>query len=175
MATRREAREWAVQMLFQLDHNDDAETSLQVVFDEFWANQLRLLGEASGAPLGEDCFTGAWRDRVAEKRVRQFSERLVRGVRENLAAIDARLGEVARNWDIHRMGGIERSVLRLGIYELLFRGKDVPAAVVINEAVDVSKFFGTRESGRFVNGILDRVAKDRAETPPTTEQWSPPG
>ncbi len=175
MATRREAREWAVQMLFQLDLNDDAEASLQVVFDEFWANQLRLRAEAANEKLDESSFTGAWRDRVAEKRVRQFTERMVRGVRDNLPALDARLTEVARNWDIHRMGGIERNVLRLGIYELLFRSREVPAAVVINEAVDVSKFFGTRESGRFVNGILDRVAKDRTETPPTTEQWSPAG
>ncbi len=174
MATRREAREWAVQILFQLDLNRPEEGELQSVFDEFWANQLRMRLEETGETVSTDTFTGAWRGRVAEKRIRQFTERLVTGVRQNLAAIDATLARTAHNWDIHRMGGIERSVLRMGIYELLYRAKDVPVAVAINEAVDVGKFFGTRESGRFINGILDRVAKDRGTTSPPAEEWSPP-
>ena len=173
MATRREAREWAVQILFQLDLNPVAVDALQAVFDEFWANQLRLKVEETEETVDDATFTGAWRDRVAEKRIRQFTERIVRGVRENLAAIDAPLAKYAANWNIHRMGGIERNVLRMGIYELLFRAKDVPVAVVINEAVDVCKFFGTRESGRFVNGILDRIAKERPTDGLPPEQWSP--
>lgn len=174
MATRREAREWAVQILFQLDLNQVADDALQPVFDEFWANQLRMKLEEARESVDENTFNGAWRDRVAEKRVRQFTERIVRGVRENRTTIDASLAKYAANWDIHRMGGIERSVLRMGIYELLFRAKDVPPAVVINEAVDVCKFFGTRESGRFVNGILDRIAKERPSDGLPPEQWSPP-
>ncbi len=173
MATRREAREWAVQILFQLDLNSTPEDSLQTVFDEFWANQLRMRIDETQEDVDDATFTGAWRDRVAEKRIRQFTERIARGVRENAAAIDATLAKYAQNWEIHRIGGIERSVLRMGIFELLFRAKDVPAAVVINEAVDVGKFFGTRESGRFINGVLDRIAKERGTDGLPEEQWSP--
>lgn len=173
MATRREAREWAVQILFQLDLNASPDDEMQSVFDEFWANQLRMRMEEAKESPDESTFTGPWRDRIAEKRIRQFTERLVHGVRQNLAVVDETLTKYAQNWDIRRMGGIERNVLRMGIYELLFRAKDVPLAVVINEAVDVGKFFGTRESGRFINGILDRVAKERPADGLPAEQWTP--
>jgi len=173
MATRREAREWAVQILFQLDLNASPDDAMQSVFDEFWANQLRMKIEETKETVDEKTFEGGWRDRVAEKRIRQFTERIVLGVRQNIAKVDETLAKYARNWDVHRMGGIERNVLRMGIYELLFRAKDVPVAVVINEAVDVGKFFGTRESGRFINGILDSIAKERPAEGTLEESWTP--
>lgn len=173
MATRREAREWAVQILFQLDANHPRDETLQTVFDEFWSNQLRLKLEETGENAAAEDFTGNWRDRVAERRIRQFTEQIVTGVRENLDEIDMTLKEAAHNWDIHRMGGIERNVLRMGIYELLYRAGKVPVAVAINEAVDVGKFFSTRESGRFINGILDRVARERDRRLAESEEWSP--
>lgn len=173
MATRRQAREWAVQILFQLDLNPVAPDKLQSVFDEFWANQLRLQLETADETPDAETFSGTWRDRVASPKIRQFAERIVEGVREHLEQIDAPLVKYATNWDLHRMGGIERNVLRMGVYELLFRARDVPVAVVINEAVDVCKFFGTRESARFVNGILDRIARERPAEGLQPESWSP--
>ena len=67
---------------------------------------------------------------------------------------------MAEHWDIRRMGMLDRNVIRMGIYEMIFL-KEVPPAVIINEAVDVAKYFSTDESGRFVNGILDRIRKNR--------------
>lgn len=173
MATRRSAREWAVQILFQLDLNQNGGDSLQTVFDEFWANQLRLKLEEGSETPDEGTFTGSWRDRIADKRIRKFTERMVADVRENLEVIDAAIIKYAHNWDLDRMGGIERNVLRMGACELLFRAANVPPAVVINEAVDVAKFFGMRESGRFVNGILDRIAKERSNDGLPSREWSP--
>jgi N utilization substance protein B len=96
---------------------------------------------------------------VAPEKLRQFAERLVRGVFDNRAAIDEKLAFYTQNWPLHRMGAVDRNVLRLAIYEMFFGG-EVPAVVCINEAVDLAKFFSSSESGRFVNGILDRAAKD---------------
>ena len=129
MATRRDAREWAVQLLFQLDMNP-AESDR--TFATFWK-------ELSPDPVS-----------------REFTEALVRGVMENLAAIDKTLADRAENWDIRRMGVVDRNVLRLAIYEIQFR-PDIPAAVSINEAVDLAKYFSTVEAGKFVNGILDKI------------------
>jgi N utilization substance protein B len=75
---------------------------------------------------------------------------------ENRAAIDKHIIKHAQNWDLHRMAVVDRNVLRLAIYEMLFRD-DIPPVVSINEAVDVAKKFSTHDSGKFVNGILDKV------------------
>ena len=77
--------------------------------------------------------------------------------------IDEKLAFYTQNWPLHRMGVVDRNVLRLAIYEMFFGG-GVPAVVCINEAVDLAKFFSSAESGRFVNGILDRAAKDARPT-----------
>ncbi len=86
----------------------------------------------------------------------RFAGELVQGVLEHLEEIDQRIREVAENWDLGRMATVDRNVLRLGTYELLYR-RDIPAKVTINEAVDLGKRYGTAESGTFVNGILDRI------------------
>lgn len=130
MATRRHAREWAVQLLFQLDMNPP-----------------RDLGEAISQFMA---------DKAPDAKARDFAERLVRGVGERLAEIDTLLTRHAKHWDLGRMSTLDRNILRMGTYELLANA-DVPAAVVINEAVDLAKFFGSTESGRFVNGILDAI------------------
>ena len=133
MATRREAREWAVQILFELDLNPS--DKLDKVFSCFWV------------------------DREPDAKARAFTEELVRGAAEQRDAIDARIQELAENWDVRRIGVLERNVLRLAAYEMLFR-EDIPPVVSINEAVDIAKYFSNTESGRFVNGILDRMRKD---------------
>lgn len=132
MATRRHAREWGFQILFQLDMNPN---ELPVVFKEFW------------------------KTKKTDPKTRAFAEALVTGVRGHLAEIDAKIKEYAQNWDIKRMGAVERNVMRMALYEMLFCD-DVPPVVAINEAVDITKYFGNAESGKFVNGILDRARKD---------------
>ena len=131
MSTRREAREWAVQLLFQLDMNPcDVEKAL----------------------------TDFWSDKETDERSREFMENIVRGVLLNIDKIDAKLKECAEHWDLPRMVVVDRNVMRIAIYEMLFC-EEVPQVVSINEAVDIAKYFGSSESGKFVNGILDRVRK----------------
>ena len=79
-------------------------------------------------------------------------------------AIDARISGYLTNWTIDRIGGVDRSVLRLAMYEL-FHSEETPPVVVLNEAVDIAKFFSTRDSGKFVNGVLDRAMKDVPRPP----------
>ena len=164
MSSRRQAREWALQMIFELDANPNAERPLESVFDEFWNGQLRW--REPNAPGGPP-----------DAHAKGFAESLVRGTLANRAAIDAKLTERLRNWTLERLGSVERAVLRLGAYELLFAPDRAPAPVVINEAVDLAKYFGTSESGRFVNGILDALARrdraDRSRDRAKAEVWTP--
>lgn len=132
MATRRDAREWAVQLLFELDLNPGNLT-------ERLHSQLEK--------------------HSPDKRTWEFAEDLVKGVAGLRDALDEVITRYAQNWEIHRMAVVDRNVLRLALYEILFR-PDIPAAVSINEAVDLANYFNSAESGKFVNGILDRVRKD---------------
>ena len=183
MSTRRQAREWAVQLLFQLDASartaTGAEESLDLdrVFEEFWAMQLRSCDEASASPVSDEAelFADAdWRERVADRATREFCEDIVAGTAEHLQAIDEAIAKAAEHWKLDRMGGVERSALRMGAYEILYRRKEVPVPVAINEAIDVCKYFGMRSSAQFVNGVLDRIAKG-ASRPGSEEpeEWSP--
>lgn len=147
--TRREGREWAVQMLFQLELNPNMEKTAEEIFKEFWDGQIRVNGENPEVRL--------------TPQIRKFSEGIVRGVMRNLSSIDEILVPKLDNWQMDRIGNVERSVLRMGIYELLFAEDKPPVPVVINEAVDVCKFFVNSESARFINGILDSIAKDKAK------------
>ncbi len=147
--TRREGREWAVQMLFQLELNPNMEKTAEEIFKEFWDGQIRVNGENPDVRL--------------TPQIRKFSEGIVRGVMRNLSSIDEILVPKLDNWQMDRIGNVERSVLRMGIYELLFAEDKPPVPVVINEAVDVCKFFVNSESARFINGILDYIAKDKAK------------
>tara|TARA_R110002167_G_scaffold218621_2_gene423288 strand:- start:7 stop:459 length:453 start_codon:yes stop_codon:yes gene_type:complete len=85
-----------------------------------------------------------------------YGEELIHGAIQNQAEIDARIRQLAHNWDFERIARIDLAILRMAIYELLFR-KDVPPIVSINEAIDLSKQFSTADSKRFINGILDRL------------------
>lgn len=132
MASRREAREWAVQLLFQLDYNPG---ELGPVFKEFWT------------------------EREASAKTRLFVEELVQGVLANRPAIDALIQSCAQNWDIKRMAGVDRNIIRLSAHEMMSRA-DVPPAVSINEAIEAAKTLGDVSSSRFVNGVLDRVRRE---------------
>jgi transcription antitermination factor NusB len=108
---------------------------------------------------GEEAYGEAAAYVGAESRdleVRAFAQALVDGVRAHREAIDDWIRRTAKNWDLERMAVLDRNVLRLGIYELLFAG-DVPPKVAINEAIEMAKRYSTAQSGAFVNGILDRV------------------
>lgn len=89
----------------------------------------------------------------------EFAEVLVKGVWQHQQELDRIISSYAQEWTIDRMPVVDRNVLRLGVYELMF-GEEIPSAVVINEAVELAKTYSTAESGKFVNGLLDRIASD---------------
>ena len=105
--------------------------------------------------------TLADRIQLAEPPVNDYTIELVEGVQEHRPRIDEILSQYAEGWTVDRMPDVDRAVLRLGVYELLWR-EDVPDAVAIDEAVELAKTLSTDESPRFVNGVLGRVLKDRA-------------
>lgn len=143
-ATRRQAREWAIQMLTAADLNPP-DDKVQFCID-FW-NELALLDEDEG--------------RVEVKgKLKDFAEERVLGVLDNLAEIDSIIEPLLENWDMYRLGTVERSVIRMGIWEIKY--SDVPAPVVINEAVDLTNWFSTPKSRMIVNGVLDKFAKSRS-------------
>ena len=92
-----------------------------------------------------------------------YAARLVQGIQEHAAAIDALIVEYVDRWAIQRMPVIDRNLIRIGVFELLWE-KDIPVAVVINEAVELAKALSTDDSGRFINGVLGRVAREEVGT-----------
>jgi transcription antitermination protein NusB len=157
MGIRREARERAVQFLFQYDLNRPQE--LEQALEHFWNNQrpAAIADEKGEAKWGVHVELPP--ATVEDLAVRQFAEPLIRGTLEHLEDLDAKIQLYAKNWNLHRMAVVDRNVLRLAIYEMLYR-EDIPPVVSINEAVDVAKRFSTEDSGKFVNGILDKVKAD---------------
>jgi N utilization substance protein B len=157
MGIRREARERAVQFLFQHDLNKPED--LEQALEHFWNSQR-------AAAIGEDKGAATWGQPVdpgpptaEETASRLFAEPLIRGVLGHQDQIDSMITKYAKNWDLRRMAVVDRNVLRLAIYEMFHRD-DIPPVVSINEAVDIAKKFSTEESGKFVNGILDKVKGD---------------
>ena len=128
MGSRHQARERALQILFQYDIH-------------------RRPG------LWLDVF---WKENEATDVAKAFAERLVAGVLEKKKELDALIGKYATNWKISRMPIVDRNILRAGIYELFWMD-DVPAKVTVNEAIELAKSFGDDEASKFVNGILDQV------------------
>lgn len=95
---------------------------------------------------------------AADKRVSPFAVELVQGVREHLAELDGLIGSAAEDWTIDRLASLDRTILRVAAFEVLHRD-DVPVAVAIDEAVGTAKELSTEDSGRFVNGVLGRIAR----------------
>jgi len=153
---RREARERAVQFLFQYDLNPPE--NLEEALREFWETQRMAARADSGGPTwGEPVEPPP--PTAEEIEIREFAEPLIRGTVAHREEIDAKIRQYAKNWDLHRMAVVDRNVMRLAIYEMLYR-EDIPPVVSINEAVDIAKKYSTPESGKFVNGILDRIKND---------------
>lgn len=157
MGIRREARERAVQFLFQCDVNPPEE--LERALDSFWVTQRKAYQnrEKGKATWGEE--QEAPEPDADETALRMFAEPLIRGVLEKRDEVDEKITKYAQNWTLQRMAAVDRNVLRLAVYEMLHR-EDIPPVVSINEAVDIVKRFSTDDSGKFVNGILDRLKQD---------------
>jgi|ERR1017187_3337456 N utilization substance protein B len=154
MGKRREARERAVQFLFQHDLNPPE--NLDEALDRFWETQrsAAIAGEKGAATWGETMELPP--PTTDEAAMRIFAEPLIRGAIEHRDKLDEQITKYAKNWDLHRIAAVDRNILRLAIYEMLYR-EDIPPIVSINEAVDIAKKFSTEDSGKFVNGILDKV------------------
>jgi N utilization substance protein B len=125
--------------------------------------------EATGSDV-DDAIRDFWRELPGDAEGREYADQLVRGVRADAEKLDERIRAASQNWRIERMARIDRNALRLGAYELLTR-TDVPRAVILDEAVELAKRFGSDESSKFVNGVLDRIADDlgRQDTDLRTE------
>ncbi len=151
MRLRRVAREKALQFLFQ--HEVNPAENLEAELDAFWCEQLPVLREEHSQEATEEAPSAPTLD---EATIRLFADGLVRGTLEKQAAIDADLKRVMINWSLHRLAAVDRNILRIAVYELRFRD-DIPPVVTINEAIDIARKFSTSDSGKFVNGILDRI------------------
>lgn len=167
MGSRHEARAWALQFLFQSEFNRD--DSLDEGFRLFWEHQ----DETAETPVAAG--TAANEQRLRAKS-RQFAEELARGVIAHHQEIDPLIARHAENWEIDRMGTVDRNAMRIAVYEMLHRN-DIPPVVSINEAVELAKAYSSIESGKFVNGILDRIRKglDRPARNPASPPLSGPG
>jgi transcription antitermination factor NusB len=135
MRKRTLARECALKILYKIEVGKD---SVPDSFDDFWSRQ-----------------------EVAED-VRKFTEEIVKGAHENIARIDEVISKYTENWEIKRIAIIDKNIMRLGIFELLYMDS-IPAKVSINEAIDLAKKYGDVDSGKFVNGILDKVRKEECK------------
>jgi N utilization substance protein B len=132
MATRHQARMAVVSLLYAYD-----------------------LGNQSIGDFSDEIME----EKKIRNKQRDFAMDLFRGVVENLAVIDTAIVKHLKDWDFDRLGSIERATLRLGGYEIMFGELD--SAVIINEAIEVAKAFGSEQSPKFINGVLDAISKEK--------------
>lgn len=132
MATRTQAREAVVSLLYAYDSgNEEITTLAPEILDE----------------------------KKIKNKQQEFALSLFNGVLEKLSNVDEQISKHLKEWDIQRIGGIERAILRLGVYELCFTSTDAP--IVINEAIELAKLYGSDNAPRFINGVLDAIVKER--------------
>ncbi len=165
MVTRRQAREWAVMLLCECDQNPPER--LEDAIAAFWVQLAEI--EKDRAEANEYGVKNVFGSHNAKhlaslEEMKGFAEERVRGVLKAREALDAELDPFLQQWPMYRLGTVERNVLRLGAWELS-RCPEIPAPIAINEAVDLAKFFSETQSGKFVNGVLDRFAKSLAARP----------
>jgi transcription antitermination factor NusB len=135
MRRRTQAREFAMQVLYQMDiTHDDCDACL----NNFWHGYS-----------GEQVDAG----------IKEFTDDIVKGVATNLTALDEKISRHATNWQLSRMAVVDRNILRMGAFELIFC-LDIPPKVSINEAVDLAKKYSGLEAGKFVNAILDKIKQE---------------
>ena len=132
MGQRRKSRELAMQALYYFDmRKDDSDEATRLFSNHF----------------------------VQEEDTRAFFEKIVEGTIANKADIDKLIESFSSNWRISRMSGIDRNVIRIAVYEMMYC-PDIPSTVAINEAIDIGKEYGTKDSGAFINGVLDAISQD---------------
>lgn len=132
MATRTQAREAVVSLLYAYDSGNEEIVSLAPEILE---------------------------EKKIKNKQQEFALSLLNGVLEKLSGVDERISQHLKEWDIQRIGGIERAILRLGVYELCFTSTDAP--IVINEAIELAKLYGSDNAPRFINGVLDAIVKEQ--------------
>lgn len=136
MRQRTQAREFALQILYQIDITRDEP---ERVIENFWQNQ---------------------KDSEAGGTVKDFSNCIVRGVMQHFDTINDKISKYAKNWQLKRMAVVDRNILRLASFELLFLS-EIPPKVTLNEAIELTKRFSGTEAAKFVNGILDKVKSEK--------------
>lgn len=148
---RRRSREVALQILVLMDVNPelDAKVASRLFFDHFW-------GPEGQADPDDETTGNLFREGPLD---RQLLDEIVVGVSSQRDALDQALVDLSRNWRIERMALVDRNVLRLGLWELR-RSGSLPVNVILNEAIELAKRFGTAEAAPFVNGLLDRAASE---------------
>jgi N utilization substance protein B len=124
------------------------EIALQILFQTEFAPQISF----------EDLFSIY--DEEKDRGTIKYADDLVRGVQSHKMKVDEKIQEASRHWKIDRMAGVDRNILRMSVYEMLFASEMIEPKVAINEAIEVAKVFGTQESAAFVNGILDQVVRN---------------
>lgn len=157
-AKRRQNRVAAMQFLYAWN----ASKSHRALADELYAFfSVPENFQSSGTPSEADAQEPSFADTNAFGNTREyyaFAEELIAGTLENLARIDGVISDAAHNWEVSRIAHCDLAILRLAVYELLYR-TDIPPVVSINEAIDLAKIYSTDDSHRFVNGVLDKVKK----------------
>ncbi|MDA8104483.1 MAG: transcription antitermination factor NusB [Nitrospiraceae bacterium] len=133
---RRKAREYALQMLFQSE----------------------FAGKDREETVPEDAGAG----KNDKEELKHFATEIYRGTLKHLEEIDRVIQDAAEHWDLHRMAAVDRNILRFAVYEILYRA-DIPSAVTINEALEIAKKYSSLESVPFINGLLDRIARNCAK------------
>lgn len=136
MGTRRLAREIGLQLLYEIEMKQSEPRS---VLSLFWKKDHE-------SPIPDDA--------------KEYATELVEGVCRNIKEIDLVIEKHSHHWKLARMAVVDRNILRLGTFELLYKNSLVPPHAVLDEAVEISKKFGTAESSAFVNGVLDQIAKE---------------
>jgi N utilization substance protein B len=132
MGKRRKARESTLQILFQLEFNDlDVEKAFQVY----------------------------WKDKKASKEIKNYCRWLIKGVISHQESIDRNIQSVSEHWRLARMPVVDRNILRMAVFELLYE-EDVAPAIVINEAIEIAKKFSGEQAAMFINGVLDTLRKN---------------
>lgn len=177
MSSRRRGREIALQILCLLERQPElnSDDGLTLYFQHLLGSDLDVADGADGEP-GDAAITGAVKAAGASPsqplspallELRRFVEELVHGVYDHQAELDALLGRCSRNWRLARMSWVDRNLLRLACYELVF-ALGTPVRVILHQAIELARRYSTSESPGFVNGVLDRAMREagRADAPP---------
>ncbi|MCP4201756.1 MAG: transcription antitermination factor NusB [bacterium] len=155
MSPRRKGRELAAQALYQCDLGaSEAEEALSLFRPAEYGTDDGEVNARQGPPTPQAPET------AASKKSFTYAQALVRGTLDNLQEIDDLIRGQAEHWRLERMPAVDRNILRLAVYEFLYE-PDVPKLVIVDEAIELAKKFGSKDSGRFVNGLLDGLLKKR--------------